>query len=154
MRRREDGRSKWLMGNGNCARRGKKKKEKGRGCGRHQRGNSSEMSRRRRAEYREETQETQREGVKERIEKEGLIVNGRVALKNPKMYVGINERREERAQTRRSRFFFFFYDLAEEKQEAPVSAETQPLSCVLLLSIHSLQPRVDSVMQTACKKIK
>lgn len=67
--------------------------EKRRGWGRLQRGNSTEKSCRQRAEYRGKTQEaeaerTAREGVKERIENEGLIVNGRVVLKNPKMYVG------------------------------------------------------------------
>lgn len=36
--------------------------------------------------------ETLREGAKDRIENEGLIVNGRVVLKNPKMYVGMKER--------------------------------------------------------------
>lgn len=37
-------------------------------------------------------EKTLQEGAKERIENEELIVNGRVVLKNPKMYVGIKER--------------------------------------------------------------
>lgn len=89
--KKENAETKWVIGRGNHARR------KGRGCGRLQRGNSSEKSCRQRAEYRGETQETEagrklQEGGKERIEKEGLIVNGRVVLKNPKMYVGMKER--------------------------------------------------------------
>lgn len=95
-------------------------KKKGRGWGRLQRGNSTEQSCRQRAEYRGETQETKagrtlREGEKERIEKEGLIVNGRVVLKNPKMYVGIKEgkgvcacRKEQLRLDRPGSFFFFF----------------------------------------------
>lgn len=71
--------------------------EKRRGWGRLQRGNSSEESCRQRAEYRGKTLETEagralREGAKERIENEGLIVNGWVVLKHPKMYVGMEKR--------------------------------------------------------------
>lgn len=67
------------------------------GWGRLQRGNSSEKSCRQRAEYRGKTQETEarrtpQEGVRERMEKEGLIVNVSVALKNPKMYVGMKRK--------------------------------------------------------------
>lgn len=67
--------------------------KKGEGWGRLQRGKSC----RQRVEYRGKTQGTEagitlREAVKERIENEGLIVNGRVALKNPKVYVGMKER--------------------------------------------------------------
>lgn len=111
MQRQEGARSKWLMGKGNRA--GRKKERVGKTSERKllrnelqteggvQRGDPGDRGR------------TQREGVKERTEKDGLIVNGRVVLKNPEIYVGINERkgvcvyvrkREERAQTRRTRF--------------------------------------------------
>ena len=138
--------------------------KKRRGWGRLQRGNSTEKSGRQRAEYRGETQETEagrtlREGEKERIEKEGLILNGRVVLKNPKMYVGIKEGkgvcacRKEQLTLDRPGFFFFFYDrtVSEGKQEDPIFSLTQQLSCCCLVSIRGRQSHVDSCSQAAIK---
>lgn len=70
-----------------------------------------------------------REAVKERIENKGLILNGRVMLKNPKMYVGIEEKGACVCEREKNSDHRGFYDLtvSEEKQEDPIFSQTAAL---------------------------